>query len=226
MELKKSPKADLQNKKSLFLEIGLAVSLLLMIWMFSCSQEEKNIEIIDMGLAPIEEEMIEVTRQEDQKPIEPVKQTIAVVSDILNVVKNDTKIETDLTFTEFGEDDIVIVAPKKKEEIVATDEPFIRVEKMPSFQGGDLNTFRNWVQGKLQYPSIAAENGIQGTVTLSFVIEKDGSLTNVQVLVTPDSSLSQEAIRVLNQSPKWTPGKQRNTTVRVKYTLPVVFRLN
>jgi protein TonB len=96
---------------------------------------------------------------------------------------------------------------------------------MPSFQGGDLNTFRNWVQSNVRFPQIALENGISGTVVLSFVIEKDGRLTNIQVLRTPDRSLSEEAVRVLEKSPKWTPGKQRNQVVRVKYNLPVVFRV-
>ena len=96
---------------------------------------------------------------------------------------------------------------------------------MPSFQGGDLNTFRTWVQQNVKFPQIALENGIQGRVVLSFVIEKDGRLTNIQVLQTPDRSLSEEAIRVLNKSPTWSPGKQRNQVVRVKYTLPVDFRV-
>ena len=92
-------------------------------------------------------------------------------------------------------------------------------------QGGDLNTFRNWVQQNVRFPQIALENGIQGRVVLTFVIEKDGRLTNIEVLQTPDRSLSEEAIRVLNKSPKWSPGKQRNQPVRVKYTLPVDFRV-
>ena len=105
------------------------------------------------------------------------------------------------------------------------DQPFLIAETMPSFQGGDLNTFRTWVQQNVKFPQIALENGIQGRVVLSFVIEKDGRLTNIQVLQTPDRSLSEEAIRVLNKSPKWSPGKQRNQAVRVKYTLPVDFRV-
>ena len=105
------------------------------------------------------------------------------------------------------------------------DEPFFRSEQMPSFQGGDLNTFRRWVQSNVQFPQIALMNGIQGRVTLTFVIEKDGRLTNIQVLQSPHPSLSEEAIRVLSQSPKWSPGLQRNTSVRVKYTLPVDFKV-
>ena len=90
---------------------------------------------------------------------------------------------------------------------------------------GDLETFRNWVMQNVKFPQIALENGIHGRVILSFVIDKDGRLTNIEVLQSPDRSLADEAIRVLNKSPKWSPGKQRNQTVRVRYTLPVEFRM-
>ena len=96
---------------------------------------------------------------------------------------------------------------------------------MPTFRGGDLNQFRNWVQGKLRYPQIAQENGISGRVIMSFVIERDGTLTNIEILQSPDRSLSEEATRVVKSSPKWEPGMQRNQAVRVKYTLPVVFQI-
>ena len=105
------------------------------------------------------------------------------------------------------------------------DNTVLVAEQMPTFQGGDLNTFRNWVQQNVRFPQIALENGIQGRVVVTFVIEKDGRLTNIEVLQTPDRSLSDEAVRVLSKSPKWSPGKQRNQPVRVKYTLPVDFRV-
>ena len=99
----------------------------------------------------------------------------------------------------------------------------LRAETMPSFQGGDLNTFRKWVQDNVRFPQIALENGIQGRNAV--VLIEGRRLTNIQVAQTPDRSLSEEAIRVLNKPPKWSPGKQRNQTVRVKYTLPVDFRV-
>ncbi len=225
MELKKTPKADLENKRGLFYEIGLVVTLFLMIGMFAFSQTEKHIEKPDLGLTVVEEDIIEITRQ-DQKPPEPVAQTIAVVSDVLNIVKNDTKIVNEISFTEFDEDIVIVKQEAKAEEAVASDEPFIIVEDMPMFQGGDLSTFRTWVQSNLVYPNIAQENGIQGRVVLTFVIEKDGSLTNIEVFSSPDRSLSEEAERVLKRSPKWTPGKQRNSPVRVRFNLPVEFKLN
>lgn len=225
MEIKKSPKADLQNKRGLLLEIGLAAALAIVIGAFAWTPKEHRIEQVDLNYAIVEEEITEITRQ-DQKPPEPPKKVeVKVIADLLQVVTNDTKIETSMTFDEFDEEAEVFQEVEVVEEEIVDDEPFLIVETMPSFQGGDLNTFRNWVQSNVRFPQIALENGIQGTVVLSFVIEKDGSLTNIQVLRTPDRSLSEEATRVLSKSPKWSPGKQRNQVVRVKYTLPVVFRV-
>ena len=161
----------------------------------------------------------------EQKPQEPPKKTeITVITDMLEVVKNDTKITTEFNFADFVEDVEIVQQVAVEEEVIEEEPPFLVAETMPSFQGGDLNAFRNWVQSKVRYPAIAQENGISGRVVLTFVIEKDGRLTNIQVLQTPDRSLSEEAVRVLQQSPKWSPGKQRNQPVRVKYTLPVDFR--
>ena len=214
MEIKKSPKADLRNKRGLLLEIGLVISLCLVIGAFAYTPKERKIEKMDLQTAVVEEEIVEITRQ-DQKPPEPPKRVeVKVIADLLQVVTNDTKITTEVDFAEFDENTEVIQQVEVAEETIEDDQPF-----------GDLNTFRNWVQQNVKFPQIALENGIQGRVVLSFVIEKDGRLTNIQVLQTPDRSLSEEAIRVLNKSPKWSPGKQRNQVVRVKYTLPVDFRV-
>ena len=226
MEIKKSPKADLKNKRGLLLEIGLVVSLLLVIGAFSYTPEEKRIEKVDLQAPIVEEQIVEITRQDQKPPETPRKVEVKVIADLLQVVTNDTKITTEVDFTEFDEDvDVVQTVGVVEEEVVEEDQPFLIAETMPSFQGGDLNTFRAWVQQNVKFPQIALENGIQGRVVLSFVIEKDGRLTNIQVLQTPDRSLSDEAIRVLSKSPKWSPGKQRNQVVRVKYTLPVDFRV-
>ena len=225
MEIKKSPKADLQNKRGLLLEIGLVIALGLVIAAFSYTPKEHRIEKIDMNYGPVEEQMTEITRQ-DQKPPEPPKKVeVKVIADLLQVVTNDTKITTDVDFTDFDEDTEIVQQVQVVEEQVEDDQPFLIAETMPKFQGGDLNACRNWVQQNVKFPQIALENGIQGRVVLTFVIEKDGRLTNIVVLQTPDRSLSEEAIRVLNKSPKWSPGKQRNQVVRVKYTLPVDFRV-
>lgn len=225
MELKKTPKADLQNKRGLFLEIGLVISLLLVIGAFLYTPKEHRIEQLEQEVTVVEEEMIEVTRQDQKPPEAPKKTEMKVIADMLSIVKNDAKITTEVDFADFDDDTEIVQIVEVKEEEIKDDEPFISAETMPKFQGGDLTTFRNWVQSKVRYPQVAQENGISGRVVLQFVIERDGRLTNIVVLQTPDRSLSEEAIRVLNQSPKWSPGKQRSQTVRVKYTLPVDFRI-
>ena len=225
MELKKNPKVDVNRLRIVLLEIGLIVALLVVIAAFLYTPREVTVEKIDMNYGPVEEQITEITRQ-DQKPPEPPKKTeITVITDILNIVTNDTKISTEVDFAEFEEDVEIIQQVAVEDENIEDDQPFVKVEEMPTFQGGDLNKFRNWVQSKVRYPQIAQENNISGRVFLMFVVERDGSLTNIQVLQTPDTSLSDEAIRVLKTSPKWKPGKQRNQTVRVKYTLPIDFRI-
>lgn len=102
--------------------------------------------------------------------------------------------------------------------------PYIKVEKMPTFQGGDLNRFVVWMQSQIQYPAEAVEKGISGRVIFSFVVEKDGSMSDFTVLASPDKLLSDEVERVFNSAPKaWTPGEQNGEKVSVKFTVPIVF---
>jgi protein TonB len=123
--------------------------------------------------------------------------------------------------------DIIIELEEVGEVIEPIEEEiFVSAEQMPTFRGGDLSKFRNWVQLNVKYPQIALENGIQGNVVVKFVVEKDGTLSNIQVLHSPDKTLSDAAIQVLQKSPKWEPGKQRNKPVRVTYTLPISFKFN
>ena len=226
MEIKKSPKADLQNRKGLFLEIGLIISLLIVIAAFKYAPKEYRIEAVEQEVVIVEEEIVEITRNELKPPAPPQKVEIKVYNDSLDIVTNDTEVKTDISFDEFVDGlDVDVNYVVMEEEEIEEDTPIIKAEKMPTFQGGDLMKFREWVQKRLRYPQIAQENGISGRVTLTFVIEKDGSLTNIEVMQSPDRSLSEEAIRVLNTSPKWEPGKQRNQPVRVRFTLPVAFQI-
>ena len=105
------------------------------------------------------------------------------------------------------------------------EEAFIKVESMPTFQGGDLNGYRNWFQSQLQYPAEAKEKGIKGRVIFSFVVEKDGSVSNFDALQAPDKILVDEVERVFKLTPKWEPGKQNGKAVRVKFTVPITFTL-
>lgn len=225
MEIKKSPKADLQNKRGLLLEIGLVVALLAVIVAFWYSPAEHRIEKVDMNLGPVEQELIEITIEQQEPPEVPKRVEMNVITDILQVVTNDTNINTEIDFTDFDEDTDIVQKVMVKEEEILEEEIFLKAETMPSFMGGDLSVFRNWVQKQITYPAIAEENGIQGKVVLQFVVEKDGRLTNIKVLSSPDRALTEEAMRVLKLSPKWSPGMQRNQPVRISYTLPVEFRI-
>ena len=226
MEAKKTKKADMQNRRALFMEIGLVIALACVVGAFSWGQTKREVQQLVDAVAPVEVEVIINTEQEQRQP-EVRPQVNQVISDFLEVVRNDTQITTDYSFEEFSEDFVieVPVAAAVEEEIVE-DIPMIIAEEMPIFQGGPIEGFRAWVQGRMSYPRVAQENNIQGNVITRFVIERDGSLTNIEILASPDRSLSEEATRVLNSSPKWEPGKQRGRPVRVSYTMPVVFQLN
>ena len=222
METKKSFKADLGNKRGLLLEIGLVVTLVLVVAAFAYTPKEYRIEQPDLTYAPVEVEMTEITREKPRETARKVE--IKPIADVIQIVRNDRKIQTDIPFNEFDEMTPIELVPVEPESVV-DDEVFLVAETMPSFMDGTIETFRAWVMQNVKFPQIALENNLHGRVVLSVVIDKDGRLTNVEVLQAPDRSLAEEAVRVLNKSPKWSPGKQRNQTVRVKFTLPVDFRV-
>jgi protein TonB len=112
-----------------------------------------------------------------------------------------------------------------EKDVQEQDPPYIKVEKMPTFQGGDLNVFRNWFQSQIQYPKEAMEKNISGRVIFSFVVEKDGSTSDFTVLQAPDKLLADEVERIFKTCPKWESGTQRGEKVRVKYTVPIVFAI-
>ncbi len=223
MEVKKNPKADLRGWRGVFLLGGLILALGLCNTSFSISQKDKTVERIDLGGVADETEMIDVTQQLEEIKVEPQKQTVAVLADVFDIVKNDTEVDFDPTFFEM--DDVIdIETIDFGEEVIEEEEIFIVAEEMPKFQGGDIGTFRNWVNKNYKYPTIAADNGIQGNVVVFFVIEKDGKVSNVKVLQSPDPLLSEEAIRLVSSSPSWTPGKNRNMPVRLQYTMTIVLK--
>lgn len=226
MEVKKSPSADLENKKGLFLEIGLTLSLLLIIVMFGWSQKEKT--VVSFAPPPVvyEEEMIDITTQEEEQVRPPVR-AITAAADILEIVQDDAVIDVPMDFSQDWTDEVVeIIQPKVVEEEVAPENvPMIRVEVMPTFQGGDLLKFRDWVQSNVVYPKLAEENGISGTVFIQFVINTAGELVDAVVTVSPDKMLSDAALRTVMASPKWTAGMQRNRPQAVSMSIPVEFVL-
>ena len=228
MEIKKSEKANLENKKLLFVEIGLVISLLITFIAFEWTQKETKVSVLeDSTEIVLEEEIIPITQETPPPP--PAAPKIPILSDQIDIVDDEIELDDDMFMN--LEDDaslgVEIMDYVEVEEEVVEEEaiPFQLVEEKPSFQGGDANQFSKWVNQRLVYPEIAKENGVQGRVTLQFTVEKDGSVTKVKVLRGVDPSLNKEAVRVVSMSPKWKPGKQRDRAVPVTYTFPVIVQL-
>lgn len=228
MEVKKTPRASLENKRLLFVEIGLVIALLIFWGCMEYTSKETNVSTLAEVAQEIEvEEMVPITQETPPPPEAAPK--IPVLSDQIDIVDDEIEIEEDFLSLEDNANlgvEIMDYIEEVEEETVEEEAiPFQLVEEKPSFNGGDANEFSKWVNSKLVYPEIAKENGVQGRVTLQFTVNTDGSVSNVIVLRGVDSSLDKEAVRVVSMSPKWKPGKQRDRAVKVTYTFPVIFQL-
>jgi protein TonB len=222
----KTKKSDLEGKKPLFLQIGLVVALSLALVAFEWTSEG-NIKII---IPPQNDDFIEdlipptTNPQDIKKPAPPTPiinpQIIIVEPDITKLMNLDPSI--------FDEPEIGKFTPIAYEPEPEVDEvvDFVVIENKPTFMGGDEKYFSKWVAKNIVYPQIAVDNDIQGRVFVEFVIDVDGSITEIKVLRSDDESLKQEALRVLGLSPKWEPGKQRQKPTKVRFTFPFVFKLN
>ena len=228
MEIKKTEKASLENKRLIFAELGLIAALLVVFAGFESSTRAKEVALLQ-GNTKIDDEDDIMAIPLDTPPPAPEAPALPMLSDDLVIVDNDVTV--DLDFQSLDDTDIPVdIQEYTRQEVVEEDVeddpiPFITVEQKPTFNGGDANGFAKWVNSRLVYPEVAKENGVEGRVTLQFTIGKDGRLQDVKVLNSPDESLAQEAVRVVSSSPKWEPGRQRDRAVKVSYTFPVVYRL-
>lgn len=228
MEVKKSPKADLERGKTLGVLMGMIVGLAVLFVGFEWSDRDITI-VQDQGVGDIiAEEEVEITRPEDTPPPPPPPPPPAA-AEVLTVVEDDVKLD-DVEILS-SEDDassaqVEAYTPPAvvEEEEESSQQIFTVVETMPEFPGGQMALLQ-YLSKSIKYPVIAQENGIQGRVSCSFVVNKDGSIVDAEVIRGVDPSLDKEALRVINSMPKWSPGKQRGKPVRVKYTVPVTFRL-
>ena len=224
MEEKKSPKANLENKKLMFIQIGLIISLALAWAVFEIKSYDKQ-QFADVGrtVEVVEEEMVEITKQEQKpQPVEVPKQTTQI-----QVMEDDVEVEDVEINAEVDQNEVIeeYVAPEVEEEEVVETEIFTIVEEMPDFPGG-MQKLADYLAKNIKYPQMARESGIQGRVFVNFVIEPDGHVSNVNVMRSLGGGCDEEAIRVVKSMPKWKPGKQRGKPVRVSYILPVNFQLH
>lgn len=230
MEVKKSPKADLEGGIGMSILMGMIVGLAVLFVGFEWGTKDVQVVSADEGVADIiAEEEIEITRPENTPPPPPPPPAPAV-AEVLTVVEDDVELEQQDIVS--SEDDVTaaqtetFVAPvvEEEEEEESAQQIFTVVEKQPEFPGGTAELFK-YLSKAIKYPVIAQENGIQGRVVCSFVVNRDGSIVDIQVMRGVDPSLDKEAIRVISEMPKWKPGEQRGKPVRVRFILPVQFRL-
>lgn len=226
MDAKKSSKASLEDKKSIYMLMGFVVVLSLLYIALEWTKQEVTIYEAVAGEVVAEEE-IEIIQTAQVQPPPPPPQVPEVI-EILNVVEDDVEVaEIEIDTEDDKDKEVVIQAPVQSTGIGVEEDAdvvFQVVESMPSFPGGDAALFK-YLNDNIKYPVIAQESGIQGRVICQFVVNRDGTIVDIEVVRSVDKSLDAEAVRVIERMPRWTPGKQRGKTVRVKYTLPVNFRL-
>lgn len=234
--------------------VGLAAALLYLGLqlqkMAEANKKVENTQAVELANLNTEKkeakvEKKEIIKQEPEKVVEQVKSSVKFTAPIIkkdSEVKEEDEIKLDEVqksdkavgaFTVEGNDEVGGAVLKAKEDIAAPEPPkhvveetkiFTVVEQMPMFPGGD-GALMGYLRDNIHYPTVAAENGVQGRVVVGFVVERDGSITDVNILRGVDPSLDREAMRVVKSMPKWTPGKQNGSAVRVKYQVPVSFRL-
>ena len=219
----------MENKKSTWLLVGYVIVLAFMFIAFEWTERDVKIDTSQAVTDLVFEEEIEIPITEQPEQLPPPPQEAPSIAETLTIVDDDTEVEeTEIASTEeTGQAmEIKYVAPTVEEEEDPEEQTIFEVvEQMPEFPNGGMAGLMQFLSKNIKYPTIAQENGTQGRVTVQFVVNKDGSIVDAKVLRGVDPYLDKEALRVINSMPKWKPGMQRGKPVRVKYTVPVMFRL-
>lgn len=229
MEQKKTVKADLESKKTVFLQIGLVIALAVTLAAFEYKSYDK-LEVSGFGdnkFVDVPEEMVQITQQQNTPPPPAPPATTTVI----NIVNNDAIVDDDFKIDAEADENTQMeqyTAPKVTTQVVEEEvsevEIFTVVEEAPSYPGGDEARIK-FLQENIKYPQMARESGIAGTVYVTFVVERDGNVTDVKVMRGIGGGCDEEAIRVIKAMPKWNPGKQRGKPVRVQFNMPIKFTL-
>lgn len=227
MEIKKTPKANLESKKPTWLLIGYVVVLAFMFIAFEWTRDIR-IDTSDGIIENVFEQDMEIpiTTQHELAPLPPPQ--VTPINDVLTIIDDDAQVE-ETTFRsteETGEDvEIKHISVTVEEDVPVEDEIFEVVEEKPDFADGGMMGLMRYLRDNMKYPTVAQETGTEGRVTVQFVVNKDGSIVDVKVAKGIDPYLDKEAVRVISSMPKWKPGKQRGVPVRCKFTVPVTFKL-
>ncbi|HZK08862.1 MAG TPA: energy transducer TonB [Bacteroidales bacterium] len=224
MEIKKSKKADLERKKSVFLEIGFIIALALVLVAFSYRTYERTTSLnLTLQVDDTPEEIVPITQQELKPPPPPPPTQVTVI----RIVEDDVEVEDDIEIDVEADQETIMqdfVPMVQEEEEIVEMEIFQVVETMPSFPGGDAARMK-FLQDNITYPQMARESGIQGIVYATFVVEPNGSVSDVRIMRGIGGGCDEEAIRVIKNMPKWNAGMQRGKPVRVQFTMPIKFTL-
>ncbi|MBR6160244.1 MAG: energy transducer TonB [Bacteroidales bacterium] len=229
MLTKKTDKGNLENKRGLFILFGLVIVLGLVYAGFELFASEDKAPAFTMA----DDDFIEVKDEDviatDQTPPPPQEQPAQQQEVVLNIVEDNIKVNTDLDFSQdFIEDEVIEEVDNSDVEVIEDESesapPVYFTEEMPEFPGGPeaLNSF---LTKEIQYPEVARNNGIMGTVLVEFVVEKDGRVSNAKVKVPLFPDCDKEAVRGVMAMPKWKPGKNMGRPVRCFYQVPVTFRM-
>jgi protein TonB len=223
MEAKKTESADLMKKSSLFFSIGLLVTISLVFAAFEWKQYDQSLVDLQGKNTNIFEEMIEVPPTEQPPPPAPVIQQPQIVEvPDTEEIKEDLNVNFDVELTEETKIEEVVIAPVEEKENV--DEIFTVVEESANPKGG-YPAFYKYVGEKIKYPAQARRMGVEGKVFVEFVVNRDGSIVDVRVVKGIGAGCDEEAVRILQGAPSWTPGKQRGKPVRQKMVIPITFKL-
>lgn len=232
MEVKKSPKADLEGKKLTWQLAGFVIVMAILFVAFEWTKRDIKIDTSNQVVETVFEEEIEIPITEQPEQVAAPPPEAPSIAETLTIVDDDSDIQESAiqSSEETGQAvEIKYTAPvaveEEEEEEPEEQEIFQVVEEMPEFPNGGMAGLMQFLGKSIKYPAIAAENGVQGRVTVQFVVNRDGSIVDAVVLRGVDPYLDKEALRVINSMPNWKPGKQRGKPVRVRYTVPVTFRL-
>lgn len=222
---KKHHAVDLNKYGAVITPIAAIMSVSLALLAFEFPEFEEQ-TIADLGTVTVEmEEQIEIPPTE-QKPPPPPKVTLPEIVEVPDEEEIEEEIEVELD-VEIDEETVIeeVVEVEEPEEEEEVDQVFTIVEEQATPQGG-MSAFYQYIKKNLDYPRQAKRMGVQGKVFLEFIVDKDGSITNVKVLRGIGAGCDEEAVRILKESPKWQPAKQRGRPVKQKMTFPINFRLN
>lgn len=222
MEAKKTDKADLTKKSTFFFSIGLFASMALVVYVFELKQYDESLVDLKDKSTDVFEEVLEVPPTDQPPPPPPQIQTPQIVEvPDEEEIEEEIQINLDVEVTEETKVEEVIVVEAPKEEV---DEIFTIVEESAAPKGG-MAAFYKYVGDKMKYPAQARRMGIEGRVFVEFVINKDGSISDVRAVKGIGAGCDEEAVRVVQSAPQWTPGKQRGKPVKQRMVLPITFKL-